>query len=85
MQYRNIVAEEKDMVGKITLNRPPLNILNIEMMGELAMALRHFRDRNLKVLVINASGKAFSAGVDVSEHTADKVVEMIRSFHGVFE
>jgi cyclohexa-1,5-dienecarbonyl-CoA hydratase len=39
----------------------------------------------LRALVISAEGKFFSAGVDVAEHTRDKVGEMISVFHGIFE
>jgi cyclohexa-1,5-dienecarbonyl-CoA hydratase len=84
MVYKSIIVEEKDMVGKITLNRPPLNILNIEMMQEINRALKDFRKRKLKVLILNATGKTFSAGVDVSDHTQEKVGEMIRVFHDIF-
>ena len=84
MDYKTIIVDEKDMIGKITLNVPPLNILNIEMMREINQALKDFQKKNLKVLVLNANGKAFSAGVDVSDHTKEKVAEMIKVFHGIF-
>ena len=84
MEYKTIVVEEKDMIGRITFNRPPLNVLNIEMMQEINNALRDFQKRKLKVLILNANGKAFSAGVDVSDHTKDKVREMIQVFHEIF-
>jgi len=73
MGYKTISVEEKDMIGRITLNVPPLNILNIEMMKEINQALKDFQNKNLKVLIFNANGKAFSAGVDVSDHTKEKV------------
>ena len=84
MDYKTIIVDEKDMIGRITLNVPPLNILNIEMMREINQALKDFQKRNLKALVLNANGKAFSAGVDVSDHTKEKVAEMIQVFHGIF-
>lgn len=84
MSYKNIVVEEKDMIGRITFNRPPLNILNIEMMKEINQALKGFQRKNLKALILNANGKAFSGGVDVSDHTKNKVNEMIKVFHEIF-
>lgn len=84
MEYKNIVVSEQDMIGKITFDRPPLNVLNIEMMKEMNAALEDMSKRNLKAVILNANGKAFSAGVDVSDHSADKVGEMIRVFHDIF-
>ena len=84
MDYKTIVVEEKDMIGRITFNNPPLNILNIEMMKEINNAVKDFQKRKLKVLVLNANGKAFSAGVDVSDHTKEKVKGMIQVFHDIF-
>jgi cyclohexa-1,5-dienecarbonyl-CoA hydratase len=74
-----------DGVGRIVLDRPPVNILNIEMMEEIARALEHLAAApRLKAAVISARGKAFSAGVDVADHTKDRVDEMIKLFHRLF-
>ena len=72
-------------VATLTLAKPPLNVLDIAMMREMNEALSGLEgDTTLKALVLRAEGKAFSAGVDVSDHTADKVGEMIEVFHGIF-
>ena len=84
MVYESITVEEKEGIGRITFNKPPLNILDTAMMKEINLALKDFQDKNLKALVIDAEGKAFSAGVDISDHTADKVGEMISVFHEIF-
>jgi cyclohexa-1,5-dienecarbonyl-CoA hydratase len=81
---KHIIFEEKEGVAKITLNRPPLNVLNIEMMREINQVLEDLLQRQEKIVVISALGKAFSAGVDVAEHTQDKVEEMIKTFHRIF-
>jgi cyclohexa-1,5-dienecarbonyl-CoA hydratase len=84
VNFKTIVVKEKDMIGRITFNRPPLNVLNIEMMKEINQALEDFQGRSLKVLIIDSDGKAFSAGVDISDHTKEKVNEMIQVFHDIF-
>jgi len=68
-------------VGRVTLDRPPLNILSIGMLRELLSALKEAAtEHSLKALVVRAKGKMFSAGVDVADHTAEKVAEMISLF-----
>ena len=85
MSFQYIRSELADGVGTIALNRPPVNILNIEMMEEINQALRDFKkEEGLKVLLFRAEGKAFSAGVDVGEHMGDMVKRMIETFHGMF-
>jgi cyclohexa-1,5-dienecarbonyl-CoA hydratase len=71
-------------VARITLNHPPLNVIDIPMMEELADTLAEIGGQaNISAIVISGEGKAFSAGVDVAAHTPDKVEEMLTKFHGV--
>ncbi len=84
MAYKHIVSEIKEGIGTIVLNRPPLNWLNIEMMGEIRAALSTFRTENVKLLVFRAQGKAFSVGVEVAEHMDGLAEKMIDVFHGMF-
>lgn len=86
VEYKNIIVKKDMHTARIILNRPPVNVLNIEMMKEINQALESFQnDVQLKAVVIASQGKAFSAGVDVSEHTEEKVEEMIHVFHKIFE
>ncbi len=69
----------------ITLDRPPLNVLTIEMIGELEAALdAASQEPHLKALVLRAEGKAFCAGVDVADHIPERVDAMIRGFGRLF-
>lgn len=80
---RSRVVEEG--VAHITLARPPLNILTIEMIEELNRALEEVARRSdLRVLVLAAEGKAFSAGVAVEDHLGDRVKPMLEAFHQIF-
>jgi len=85
MSYQHIEAQFKDGLGTITLNRPPLNVLNMAMMEEINQVLKDWQDKkDLKVVLFNAKGKCFSAGVDVGEHMGDLAPRMIEVFHGMF-
>jgi cyclohexa-1,5-dienecarbonyl-CoA hydratase len=84
-ENRNIICAIESGVARITLNQPPLNIIDIPMLAEIRGALaRIHSDNEAKVLVIDHQGKAFSAGVSIRDHTPDKVSDMIEKFHGMF-
>lgn len=71
-------------VARIVLRHPPLNVIDIPMMEELAQSLREIETRaDISVIVLSGEGKAFSVGVDVAAHTPDRVEEMLAQFHGV--
>ena len=83
--YEFLQADVAEGIATVTLNRPPVNVMHIPMMAELNTLLETtLADANLAAVVLRANGKAFSAGVDVTDHTADKVADMIREFHGIF-
>ena len=85
MAFKHIQNEFKEGVATLTLNRAPLNVLNIEMMEEINSCLEGLmKEKSLKLLVVQAAGKAFSAGVDVGEHLGDLVYKMIEVFHKIF-
>ncbi len=84
-ENRSIIFAIESGVARITLNQPPLNIIDIPMLGEIRSALARIHSENqAKVLVIDHQGKAFSAGVSIRDHTPDKVSDMIEKFHGMF-
>jgi cyclohexa-1,5-dienecarbonyl-CoA hydratase len=82
---KHITAGIEGGLGTITLKRPPVNVLNIEMMNEINDTLKDWAEnKDLKVVLFDADGKCFSAGVDVGEHIGDLAPKMIESFHGMF-
>jgi enoyl-CoA hydratase len=62
--------EDRDGVAVVTLARPDkLNAINIAMREAIFAAVDDLRERDdLKVLLIRAEGRYFSAGIDVVEH-----------------
>ena len=75
---------QEDHAYRITLDDPPLHILDIAMLGELRDAVARVRpDRH--ALIIDSTGeKAFSAGASVQDHLGDRVREMLEVFHDTF-
>jgi enoyl-CoA hydratase len=63
----HLLTEEQDGILIATLNRPDkLNALNLETMDLLTEAVTRFRDTPaLKVMLIRATGRYFSAGADL--------------------
>lgn len=83
-ELSRLTVEARAPVVRITLRHPPLNVIDIPMMEELAGALAEIEARpDVSVIVIGGAGKAFSAGVDVAAHTPDKVEGMLAKFHAV--
>ena len=71
-------------IARIVLNNPPVNVIDIPIMNELAEALNEIEMRpDIAILIVSGSRRAFSAGVDVAAHTPDKVEQMLNKFHGV--
>jgi cyclohexa-1,5-dienecarbonyl-CoA hydratase len=78
-------VETDGAVARITLRRRPLNILTIENLEELnriLLGLRH--EPELRVLVLQAEGKAFSVGVSVEDHLPGKAEAMLATFNNTF-
>lgn len=79
-----VSSQRQSGVCRVTLNNPPLNVIDVPLMEELSRGLALIEaDETLSVIVISGAGKAFSAGVDVAAHTSDKVSEMLTKFHAV--
>lgn len=68
----------QDGVARISLDRPPLNVLDIDMLRQLNDGLRQCERTSIRVVVL-ASGlpRAFSAGVDVADHVPDRLDAML--------
>ena len=83
--YKFIEVRVEDGIADLRLNRPPLNVLHIPMMEEFNRVLDSLNARSdFAAIVIRGAGKAFSAGVDVADHTAERTAGMIGLFHWIF-
>lgn len=79
-----LLTEVTPPVARLSLHNPPLNVIDMPMMDELAEALNEIERRgDISVILLTGEGKAFSAGVDVAAHTRENVEEMLAKFHAV--
>lgn len=73
--------ESSEGIARVTLDSPPLNVLTRAMLRELrALLQRVAQDRSTRVLLLQASGRHFSAGASVEEHLPPEYEEMIPDF-----
>ncbi len=68
-------------LARITLARPPLNILDQAHLDLLAAAVDSGGVRGAAVVVLDAEGRCFSAGNDIGDHTRERAPAMLASFH----
>jgi cyclohexa-1,5-dienecarbonyl-CoA hydratase len=83
---QDLVMRERDgRIGYITISRPPLNILNIDVFDQLASALADLtRGDGVDIIILRSMGeRAFSAGAEVAEHVPEKAPRMLEAFHRV--
>ncbi|MEA2561687.1 MAG: cyclohexa,5-dienecarbonyl-CoA hydratase [Acidobacteriota bacterium] len=76
-----LLLDRDGRTATITINRPPLNILDIPTIQRLGDVLSELEDMQL-VVIRGAGDRAFSAGVAVQDHTPDLVGPMLESLHG---
>lgn len=79
-----ITLDLQPPVARLRLHHPALNVIDLDMMDEVAQALVEIEARaDVSLLVLSGAGKSFSVGVDVAAHTPDKVAGMLVKFHAV--
>jgi len=90
MNFDGILYAVEDGVGTITFNRPNVNNgFNIAMCEEILAAIKSAEeDENVKVVLINSSGKVFSVGGDLVEmqravedddiHSLVRIAELVK-------
>jgi enoyl-CoA hydratase/carnithine racemase len=81
-EHRTILVAQDGVTGRITLNRPEKrNALSLELMQELIGSLETLgADPELRAIVVEGAGPAFSAGHDLSEMVGREVAFYQRLF-----
>ena len=87
MEFNNIILEKKDGIAKLTLNRPPVNVINMETLREINNALVSLTvDEETRVVLIRGNGeRAFCAGIEVKDHLGEMLPQMMTEFGKLFK
>jgi cyclohexa-1,5-dienecarbonyl-CoA hydratase len=83
---KQVVLAVDGPLATLTIDRPPLNVLTTEMLLALAEGLeRVSADAAVRLVRLDATGRVFSAGVDIADHIGDRVGPMMRALSRLFE
>lgn len=69
MSYANLLVDVKDYIATVTINKPPVNSVNLATIQEIEKAFDDLAaSKDARVIILTGSGdKSFSAGFDVSD------------------
>lgn len=85
MEKISLEFTHEGAIAKIILNDSKGNVLDAVMMNDLHSAFNDFRtNKDIKLITFEGSGKHFSFGASVPEHTKGKCTDMLKSFHQLF-
>src|SRR4051794_10972147 len=57
--------EREGDIGLVVMDDPPLNLFGVELINDLVAAIEEAEGDGIRALVVRASGKVFTGGVDV--------------------
>ena len=87
MTYRYVTTTVENNIARITLNRPPVNALNSDVVGELTTIARELKVRDdVWIIAVRAEGNAFCAGADLKERNGipqDQVITIVKNIQAV--
>jgi cyclohexa-1,5-dienecarbonyl-CoA hydratase len=76
-----IRLETKGRLARIILDRPPLNILDLDHLEQLAQRIEEAKDAAVIVLQASENCRCFSAGNAVEDHVPERAPAMLERFH----
>jgi cyclohexa-1,5-dienecarbonyl-CoA hydratase len=83
-QYERISLQLSAAIAHLSLQHPPLNVIDIPMMDELVSAFSEVNAHpTISIVTLSGQGTSFSAGVDVAAHAPQKIAEMLQKFHAI--
>ena len=79
-----VTTESREGIVTLRLDRPPGNVLGIELCGQLRAAIDGAADdRKAKLLVIGSAHDHFSFGASVEEHLPEAAADMLAQMRGL--
>jgi cyclohexa-1,5-dienecarbonyl-CoA hydratase len=86
--FKFIRWDDSGVVAHLTLNRPKQNIMNIDMLREMARAIESLSAReDVRLILLDAAPECegyFSMGVGAEGYSQQMVFQMMDAFHSVF-
>ena len=86
--FKYIRWDDSGVVAHLTLNRPKQNIMNIDMLREVAGAIESLSAReDVRLILLDAAPECegyFSLGVGAEGYTQQMVFQMMDAFHSIF-
>lgn len=86
--FKFIRFDATGTVAHLTMARPKQNIMNMEMLKEMAKAIEGLNSRDdVRLILLDAAPECegyFSAGVGAEGYTTQMVFQMLDAFHRVF-
>ncbi len=80
--FQFVRCQVNGAVARVTLQRPEHNLLNEQVLRELADSIGFIAENSvIKLIVLDSAGKVFSAGVDIGEYTGERAFSMLDAFH----
>jgi enoyl-CoA hydratase/carnithine racemase len=87
-EFKFIRWDDSGSMAHLTMNRPKQNVLNMEMLREMATAIESLHSRDdVCLILLDASPECegyFSSGVGAEGYTSQLVFQMLDAFHHVF-
>jgi len=84
-EFQFVKVRVDGAVARLTLDRPEHNLLNEQMLAELAAGINLLGERNqIKLIVLESAGKAFCGGIELGEYSQRRVFQLLDAFHAAF-
>ena len=82
--FKYVHVDTAQGISRITLNRPPANVLSVELMHELGAAVESLEyQKDVKLVLLFGAGRYFSAGFELADHLGDRAYMMLEAFRRV--